>query len=320
MANAAIGSRISLISKSEIRYEGFLDHINTQENHVGLKNVRMFGTEGRKGGSGEVAPSDNLYEFIIFRGGDIKDLSVFENQPRDPAIVNAKQSSEQQQQQSQSSNNNSSKSAWASGPPTGLRTAGGQQALTVNENERNNNNSRGGGRFNNNNNRGGYHNNNNNNFNRGSNHRNGNGQFHHSRPVQHTGQDFQVVSDQAATRNQQQVGTDFDFGKAQQDFEAAKQQAHQARASAAAAGKKYEKKDFFDTLKPEEKTAPNQNFQVRRMEREQQNAVDSDTFGSDMVAAQNSRGFGRGRGRGGRGRGYHHNNRGGRGYHGRGQN
>lgn len=76
MANAAIGSRISLISKSEIRYEGFLDHINTEQNHVGLKNVRMYGTEGRKQGVNEVPASDNLYEFIIFRGGDIKDLSA----------------------------------------------------------------------------------------------------------------------------------------------------------------------------------------------------------------------------------------------------
>merc|ERR1712000_537136 len=115
------------------------------------------------------------------------------------------------------------------------------------------NNHRGGG-----NHRGGYYNNHNNNG-RG-------GGFQHSRPVQHTGQDFQVPSD--ASRAQEQVGTDFDFGKAQQEFEQAKQQAHEARASANAVGKKYEKKEFFDTLKPEEKNAPNPNFQARRMERE----------------------------------------------------
>eukprot|EP00759_Apiculatamorpha_spiralis_P051178 PhF_6_TR5138/c1_g1_i1/m.7306/K18749/LSM14, RAP55, SCD6; protein LSM14 len=91
----ALGSRISLISKSEIRYEGFLHAINAEENTVALKNVRMYGTEGRKGDpSQEIAPGDQMYDFIIFRGADIQDLTVFEDpQPRDPAIVRSKPAS-----------------------------------------------------------------------------------------------------------------------------------------------------------------------------------------------------------------------------------
>ncbi|KAM4059233.1 scd6-like sm domain-containing protein [Hirsutella rhossiliensis] len=97
-----LGSRISLISKSDIRYVGTLHEINSDESTVSLENVRSFGTEGRRGRpEDEVAPSDQVYEYIVFRGSDVKDLrieehpSVKENKPPpampdDPAIVGAR--------------------------------------------------------------------------------------------------------------------------------------------------------------------------------------------------------------------------------------
>lgn len=86
-AASYLGSKISLISNIGIRYEGILYNINTQDSTVGLSNVRSFGTEGRKLGN-EVLPSDNVYEYIVFRGRDIQDLTVLDRAlPNDPAIV-----------------------------------------------------------------------------------------------------------------------------------------------------------------------------------------------------------------------------------------
>eukprot|EP00928_Gymnodinium_smaydae_P082572 TRINITY_DN658_c0_g2_i1.p1 TRINITY_DN658_c0_g2~~TRINITY_DN658_c0_g2_i1.p1 ORF type:complete len:498 (-),score=99.36 TRINITY_DN658_c0_g2_i1:308-1801(-) len=74
-----IGSKISLITTSDIRYEGILYTLNREESTIAVQNVRSFGTEGRR--VPEVTMSNEIYDFIIFRGKDLKDLTVLQGAP-----------------------------------------------------------------------------------------------------------------------------------------------------------------------------------------------------------------------------------------------
>lgn len=79
--NPLIGSRISLISKKNIRYEGVLYSINEVDATVALQNVKSFGTEGREKADPTVTfvpPQDAIHPYLVFRGSDIKDLHVHE--------------------------------------------------------------------------------------------------------------------------------------------------------------------------------------------------------------------------------------------------
>jgi protein LSM14 len=81
-----IGCKISLISHRLIRYEGTLYTIDANEHSVALQNVTMYGTEYRS--QEFVPPSNQVYEYIIFRARDIKDLIVRPDVPQYPGGFN----------------------------------------------------------------------------------------------------------------------------------------------------------------------------------------------------------------------------------------
>ncbi|XP_061436885.1 protein LSM14 homolog A-A-like [Lethenteron reissneri] len=57
-----------------IRYEGTLSGVNTDDCTVALAKVRVCGTEGRPA-ERAVAPREEIYDYIIFRASEIKDLA-----------------------------------------------------------------------------------------------------------------------------------------------------------------------------------------------------------------------------------------------------
>lgn len=81
-------------------YVGTLHEINPEASTIALENVQSFGTEGRrKNPAEEVPPSATVYEYIVFRGSDVSDISIADEEtkettqpepprvPDDPAIL-----------------------------------------------------------------------------------------------------------------------------------------------------------------------------------------------------------------------------------------
>ncbi|KAK2725431.1 hypothetical protein QYM36_000061 [Artemia franciscana] len=94
--NPYIGSKISILSKSKMRYEGVLYQLDQDQSTLALAKVRSFGTEDRVPEK-PVAPREEIFDYIVFRAVDIKDIKLCEppKEPRmmpgglamDPAIV-----------------------------------------------------------------------------------------------------------------------------------------------------------------------------------------------------------------------------------------
>lgn len=77
-------SKIRIITNSDIRYEGVLYKINAEEKTITLKNVQSFGTEDRRTDKKQ-AGSSMLYEYIVFRSAEIKDLIVLKEETQTEA-------------------------------------------------------------------------------------------------------------------------------------------------------------------------------------------------------------------------------------------
>jgi protein LSM14 len=80
------------------RYVGTLVEINSENSTVALENVMSYGTEERRTGKESFPASSELYDYILFRGSDVKDLRIEEppkdasppqppQMPNDPAIL-----------------------------------------------------------------------------------------------------------------------------------------------------------------------------------------------------------------------------------------
>jgi len=84
-----LGAPVTLISSLDVRYEGILFTIDPNESTVALQNVKCLGTEDRQSGDKAIPKSDTVYEFIIFRGENIKTICLSEGtEPKEKSPIN----------------------------------------------------------------------------------------------------------------------------------------------------------------------------------------------------------------------------------------
>ncbi|EFH46250.1 hypothetical protein ARALYDRAFT_329610 [Arabidopsis lyrata subsp. lyrata] len=73
---AYIGSFVTMISNTDLRYEGIICFLNIQDSTLGLQNVICYGTEGRNTNGFQVPPYNKVYDYILFNGNDFKEIIV----------------------------------------------------------------------------------------------------------------------------------------------------------------------------------------------------------------------------------------------------
>ena len=80
------GSKLSIITTAQIRYEGILQRADPLTKAMTLMQVRSFGTEGRRGGGpNEVQVQDNIIEEVTFKLEFIRDFKIVA--PPVPTVV-----------------------------------------------------------------------------------------------------------------------------------------------------------------------------------------------------------------------------------------
>lgn len=93
--DSVLRGKFSIISKSGVRYVGFLLGIEGEQKTLSFEKVISYGSEGRIGNGRDIPPSNNVFDFIIFKAEEIAHLKLIEPPPTppqneiftDPAIV-----------------------------------------------------------------------------------------------------------------------------------------------------------------------------------------------------------------------------------------
>lgn len=286
MSNPLLGSKISLISKKNIRYEGTLYSINEADATVALQNVRVFGTEGRETEDGIAVPaSDQVHPYLLFRGQDIKDLHVHENAAAAPPAVpeppvasstSSKSSAEKSKPVSRSKESKSDGDAATakSQERDASRTTSTKSKKQNADGDRTSN--------------------------------------HKTQKQRMVGSGASLLHRKArgavdGVEGPEDVKTDFDFQSKLAEFVKDNSEEDESENESALA---YSKDDFFDSISCD--VTDRQSGLDNRLRGAKERNLNTETFGATSLG-MNRRYHGRGRGRGGRGRGRGRGGRGGRG-------